>query len=770
MNRYSVMVPLQASLSLAAFTAPALAQDRGINDGIEEIEEVVITAQRREESVQKAAIAISVVSPEALANAGITNPVELTKIVPALQITPAAGTSAIFNIRGIANFAVNPWSDAAVLFNYDGVPITRSSGINGLFYDLERVEVLKGPQGTLYGRNATGGAINVLPHRPEPGKFSGDLGVEFGNYNLKHVTGAVNVPVADKAALRASFDITDRDGYYSSGTGDNVGQAGRLQFLVEPTDALSIVLGGDYYHQGGKGSGSTLIHGQFIPGTSVPDPQMGEFVASDPWTDINDLCAVKAAYFSNDPSVCLKSARVDSTFWGINATVDYDLGFGTLTVIPAYRKQRIHYDGHNNPTFHQRLAEEQTSVEARVTSNDTGSPLKWVVGGFWIDNPNNGDFGTSLRPAETTALGSVTDNETTSWATFAQGTYSIRPRVRVTAGARYTHDQKIFRASTIDNNGSITGFPGTTISSQDRKKNWDAVTGKAGLEFDVAEDSLLYLNYDRGYHSGGFFITGFPEDSYKPEQVQAYAIGSKNLFFDRRLQVNVEGFHYRYTDQQISHLVIAVFGGIPSAAFVTENVGKSDISGVELDVAYKLTPNTLITADVQWLHARYKEFIYSSGVAPSTSGCTALAPTPTGLPGFFAFSFSYDCSGKPMVNSPTWKSAIGIQQTFPLANGGSIVGEVHAYVQSGAWLSSYDYLPFDRDGSNGSGDLSLSYHAPQERWSLAAFVNNVTNEANRAIVYGNGDTENLITQANGSPPSATLKPPRTYGIRMAVHF
>ncbi len=762
MNRYSIAALVHA-LPFLVVAASAWAQD-------DALDEVVVTAQRREESAQRSAIAISVVTPQDLADAGITNPVELTKIVPALQVTPTSSTFTIFNIRGIANYAVNPWSDPAILFNYDGVPIARPTGVYGLFYDLERVEVLKGPQGTLYGRNATGGAINVLPHRPELGKFGGDLSVEIGNYDLKHVAGAVNVPVTDQAALRAAFDIMDRDGYLSTGTSDNVGQAGRLQFRVEPSDALSIVLGGDYYHQGGRGPGSTLIHGRYLVGTSQADPQMRQPVAGS-WTDLNDpsVCAATAAYFSNDRSVCLNTSRVDNTFWGVNATIDYQFSFGTFTILPAYRRSTVNFDGHNNPNFHQRLVEKQTSVEARLASNDTDAPLKWVVGGFWLDNPSHGDMGVSLRPTELTLLSNLTDLGTTSWAAFAQGTYSVRPRARVTAGVRYTRDEKDFEARAVDNTGAITGVVGRTLSSQDRNKSWSAVTGKAGVEFDAADNSLLYFNYERGYHSGGFFITGLPNDNYKPETVQAYTVGSKNLFLDRRLQVNVEAFHYYYTNQQISHLMTSVFGGVPAPGFVTENVGKSRIWGVELDTAYKVTPNTLITADLQWLRARYDEFTYSSGVAPTTSGCTALAPRPTGIAGF-PVSFFYDCSGRQMVNSPTWKSAVGIQQTIPLGNGGDIVGEMRAYAQSSAWLNGYDYLPFDRDGTNWSGDVSLSYRAPEERWSLTAFMNNFTNERNAAVIYGTGDTENSVTHANGSPPTAVWKAPRTYGVRMAAHF
>lgn len=765
------------------------------------IQEVVVTAQHRSESVQKAAIPISVINGQALASAGVTNPSELTRLVPALHVSPQANTYEVFNVRGIANFAVTTWADPAVLVNYDGVPIASGAGTVGLFYDMDRMEVVKGPQGTLYGRNATGGAVNILPKRPQLGVLGGDISAEFGNYNLQHVTGALNVPTSANSALRGSFDLINRDGYYSTGTGDDVAQAGRLQFRAEPTSALSIRIAGDYFHQGGRGPGAALVHGQYLPGThspllaaappvgigfaGVPDPQMGQFInPSNPWTDVNDpsVCSVKAAYFGGNQAVCLDDSHVNNQFWGLNATIGYDFGFANLTVIPAYRAQSIAMIAHNNPDLHQFENASQTSVEARLaSSHDESARLKWVVGGFWIDNPDHGDFGINLIPAPTTELSGFTHLDTTSWATFAQATYSVLPGARITGGIRYTVDDKTFNVRTVDNPPNDLCGPGSPagclVSASQAKKSWNAVTWKVGVEFDVARNSLLYFNVDRGYHSGGFFTSSGTDFSYQPEFVTAFTAGSKNQLFDRRLQVNIEGFHYQYSGQQISHTNVAAYPGGPPPfglfiipGFITQNIGYSQIWGIETDAAFKLTSTTLITADLQWEHATYDKFLFSSGVLPMTSGCTALPPTPTGLPAPFNLNDFFSCAGKPMLQTPELKLTFGIQQTVPLANGASLVGGFNAYVQSSQWASGgYIYLPYEHVGTQWSSDLDLTYNAPAGKWSVTAFVHNVTNQANTSMSYGTGDLGG-IGPYFGSPPVRYLDPPRTYGMRVAAHF
>src|ERR1700737_2431535 len=232
------------------------------------LEEIVVTAQRREENLQRAAIAVSAITGSLMSDANAIKVQDLTQLVPSLQVSTAAGPYPLFYLRGVGNFNGNAFSDAAIAFNVDGVYISRPSSTSGTFYDLDRVEVLKGPQGTLYGRNATGGAINVITHEPTD-ELSGEATIDFGNYGAKNFNGVLNAPLSPTVAARLSVQSTQHDGYMSDGTDDDKGRAARLRVKVTPNDALTIDTSADYYHQGGKGPAAPAFQrkGSFVEGT-----------------------------------------------------------------------------------------------------------------------------------------------------------------------------------------------------------------------------------------------------------------------------------------------------------------------------------------------------------------------------------------------------------------------------------------------------------------------------------------------------------------------
>ena len=227
-------------------------QENGLND-------IVVTAQRRSENLQRAAIAVSAIGGDALRDANITKPTELTTVVPALQVATSAGPYSLFYLRGVGNFNGNALSDSAVAFNFDGVYVGRPSSTTGFFYDLDRVEVVKGPQGTLYGRNATGGAINVIARKPELDKIGAEATAEYGNYNALRLDGAINLPLGDIAAIRAAGIYVKHDGYMKDGTDRQDDLGGRLSLRVEPSTNLSINVVGDYFRQRGTGPGGDVV-------------------------------------------------------------------------------------------------------------------------------------------------------------------------------------------------------------------------------------------------------------------------------------------------------------------------------------------------------------------------------------------------------------------------------------------------------------------------------------------------------------------------------
>ena len=306
----------------ASATAPA-------DDGLAEI---IVTAQRREENLQHAAIAVTAVSGDTLERAGVTNVAQLTNIAPALQVNNLGGPLNSFYLRGVGNFTTNSLNDPTVAVNIDGVYLGRPSSVQGLFFDLARVEVLKGPQGTLYGRNATGGAINVITTKPIFGESSGYANAEYGNYNAKKLNGAINIAMGENGAMRISGQIVDRDGTYTDGTGDDRSEAIRVQFASQLTDTFKLIVGADFSHQGGLGSGVTLAGLDKDSRIGVLDPRAGALYLS--------TFVFRAGGTLGAP---VNDAYNDNRYWGVYAQADIDTSVGTLTILPAYRRSELNF-------------------------------------------------------------------------------------------------------------------------------------------------------------------------------------------------------------------------------------------------------------------------------------------------------------------------------------------------------------------------------------------------------------------------------------------
>lgn len=250
-----------SALAIAAMLAasPAAAQDATSGQTASSgsgINEIVVTAQRREETIQKSSLSISVIDADAAAS--ITDAKDIAALVPGVQISQGGSTMQTY-VRGVGDFGSSALNQSAVSYNIDGVYVADTATVSTQFYDLARVEVLKGPQGTLYGRNASAGSVNLVYARPELGEAGGFVLFEAGNYDFIHGSAAVNVPIGDIAALRASGNIVRRDGYLSDGTNDDRQEGGRLQLLVEPSDTFSFRLSGDAAKRSGRGGGGILL-------------------------------------------------------------------------------------------------------------------------------------------------------------------------------------------------------------------------------------------------------------------------------------------------------------------------------------------------------------------------------------------------------------------------------------------------------------------------------------------------------------------------------
>lgn len=749
--------------SLMIWTAPAVAQPgagSSHNAGAQALppgtlEDIIVTAQRRAEIAQKTPLAIQVVSADSLIRAGVTEPKDLGRLVPGMQVGTAIGGAFIF-IRGIGDASSAQTTNPGVSFNVDGVNLSRPDGNGLMFYDLERIEVLKGPQGTLYGRNAIGGAVNLISRRPSLTTPGGYATVEIGNYGNQHFTGAANVPVSDSFALRGAVDIVDRSGYLSDGSDDDIHQAGRISALFQPSPAFSIVARADYARQRGKGSGSVLFprpagSSDFL---SSVDPAAIAFVAAQP--------PFGAAQAFGDPRIGTQGLSAAFTMppkkaleiWGVSSEITYDFGGVNLTFLPAYRKMTTFsrsylawQDTHDGDA-------RQFSSELRLAGDS--ATFKWLAGLFYFNEVVNGT--TLIDRGNQLTNQTVDINDSQSYAAFAQGTYSLTDALRVTGGLRYTRDKRQLRGQAFSNivAGPPPGMPAVIPNNFSGRMSIGEVTWRAGVEYDVAPNSMMFFNASRGFKSGGINSEPAP-NTYKPEFLTAFEFGWRNRLFDNRLQLNLEVFRWKYDDHQEGGVAIDNTG-LPN--FLVSNAGAATLKGFNVDiVAHPNARNTLRTI-VEYNDAKYDSFLMTQpffGQAPVT-GCRVGAPV-FGAPGAIP-TVDIDCAGFQLARTPKWSASGSWEHVMPLANGGEIsaIGSIE-YVAS-RW-GSIDFISITRFGDYVTGDATLTYTAPRQAWSLSAFVRNIANEAIATSTYIGAQPSVAIRSVNA---------PRTYGARFTVNF
>ena len=752
-----------SALAFACCAQPVFAQTAATGSPVPEaaasqqnegVADIVVTAQRREENLQRTALAVSAVSAAELAKANVTEVTGLTRLVPALIVQPATGTSIGFYLRGVGSLVGNAFTENPIAFNYNQVYIARPAALLGTFYDLQRVEVLKGPQGTLYGRNATGGAINVIPNRPRLGKSSLDLSVEVGNYRAIHTQAAVNLPLGETVALRVAGQIASRDGYYTNGYDDENGQAVRASLLFEPSSSFSATIVADYFHQGGQGPGGVIVPGPQIPTAPSIDARVE---GSDP----RSIAALTATFpFLLNPGLISPPKNdgfVNSNFYGISADMEADLGFAKLTVIPAFRHNKpdtLNYDG----GYAGRVIEnsKQASLEVRLASSGAGA-FNYVLGGYFFDENQHAFNRFSPGFITTTQFDSQLKDR--SYAIFGQASYAIVPTLRLVAGARYTWEKKQ-NATTLLQTAFGVGSPAVIPPSS---LSFEKFTYKAGVEWDAGARNLVYANVSTGFKSGGFFIAA-QDNTFRPESITAYTIGSKNRFFANKLQINLEGFYWDYSDQQVNYIGPGFTApGVIGTILRTANAGKSRIFGAEVELNFQPTRNDAFAANVQYLNGKYNSFNYilaSPNGAPPISGC-AVAPSgafPT-LP-LPARAYQIDCSGKPQINSPKLIVNLSYEHTFSLTDALGLAVGARTRIQSSRYLSP-EYRPEENQGAFMKSDAYVTLANSAAKWSLTAFVNNLEDKTTLAGVGPAPVTAAIY---------AVLSPPRTYGLRGSVSF
>ncbi|MCB9954909.1 MAG: TonB-dependent receptor [Caulobacterales bacterium] len=817
-NRSSLLIS-SAGFVLALAMAPAFAQDASTEAGSPRggLDEIVVTAQKREENVQKAAVAITAVDSDTLARKGVTDASQLTQIVPALNINQSFGPTSTFYIRGVGNFVANVQSDPAVVVNLDGVALARPTGVNGMFFDIERVEVLKGPQGTLYGRNATGGTVNIITAQPKLGETSGFVNASYGNYDAAKFNGALNLPIGDSAALRIAGMTSDRNGTYSDGQGDEQLRAVRATFKAELSDAVTISIAGDFAHQGGVGTGATPAGLNVDDRIGLFDPRANQAIYNRPVNpapfpfSAAGFNGISGAVLQNPNNVPGLVPFQDNDFYGIRGELNVDTSVGTITLIPSYRRADLNFLALTGPAALVNNTDEQTSVELRLTS-PSENRLKYIFGALYfnerVDSQNHFNF-------QTVAFNPTFQPKTDSYAGYARLTFDVTDAFRLTGGIRYTVDQKSITSIShtqrvvcpgfldpfplgtapysvnppcvgtpllpvsfdlpagFPGGANIVPFPGGGVLDLNYAgvngaflqiltepnvgdKTFKKVTWRAAAEFDVGPDSLLFASVETGYKAGGFFAS--PDQNrnfFNPETITAYTIGSKNRLLDNRLQLNLEAFWWDYSDQQVSHFINVenpAGSGRFQPVFGTENIGKSRLRGVEVEMRAQIADETEIDGTVQYLDAENTDYVFSSALPPTT-GCP-FAPAAGG-------GFTVDCSGTDPANSPKWTVQGGITHHFPLANGGDVMLRAQTRYQSGSFRGPEVLAEQYQDGYFMSG-AQVEFRPNDSGFSIAGFVDNIEN--NDVVGYA---TPHSFA---GGQVFKVLLNPRTYGVRVGYEF
>ncbi len=668
------------------------------------LEEVVVTAQRLQENLQRAPIAVTAVNSDLFQKLGGGDISALQMAAPSVQISMTGSGGGQIGIRGITTANITDVGDPAVLFEIDGIYQARAQTTGNSLFDVDRIEVLRGPQGTLYGRNATTGVINVITKKPTQ-DFNAEGYLEGGNYRAFTGFGALNVPLTDSIAIRGSFISVNHDPYFNNGFPesrnywDQHETAGRVHLSVKPGEDLSILLTGEYGSQTGTGAPLVLAY------PSVP-------LSSDPYS------------FPISQTGSLNLQQV-----GANALVEWKGPFATLTYDGGLHQSTMYQLAGANGTAPSvtidlnPLKSRTQQHEVRI-SNSTDA-LKYVAGLYYFQEHQV--WNVLVKPAIAFLM---PYEEQDSKAAFAQATYAVTRDFRLTAGGRYTKDHKTRTGGNYayDANGDPTILILPNFADiRSSKFNY-----RLGADYDIGATSMLYASYATGYKAGGFFDGTPPNNTYAPENVRSAEIGLKSRFLNNRLQLNLAAFQYKYTDFQVS------FQDRSTLITKTYNAQEAKNTGLEIEAEAAPNDRDRVGMSLTYLHARYSKFDFPGG-AVDTYGLSSY-------------------SGKKLPYAPDWGINVNLEHSWHLPQDKKVTASVLSHWQSESELEFHNFTN-TRQGSYTKTDINLSWGDENGHYSVTAFVRNAENMA-----VLTGAALQSTTDPN-APAAGTLAPPRTYGIR-----
>ena len=741
--RYALIPLLGVSV---AVSQQALAQDQGI-------EEIVVTAQKRTESVQDVPISIVAVTGDELARTGTTDFLNLAGRVPTLQYSQAGGESQIY-IRGIGSNLLAVGADPSVAIHLDGVYLGRPNMGMNQFLDVDRVEVLRGPQGTLYGRNATGGSINIVSKQPTE-EMEGYVSVGTGSFSRQELNAAVGGPLSDQWGFRVAGRYVKDDGYIDDldprGTNklddqDLTAFRGILQFT--PNDAFSATLSLDVSD---FSNGNTAVRPNDDKGTAQV---LGAVPTGSILEQRNDF-GTFMDWETGGPTLTLN--------WDITDTIQ-------LTSVTAFKTFEMDFFFNTEGTEINvtRTSEifdtEQLTQELRLSSTGDG-PLQWIAGLYYLDEDKDGGLGL-VREGGVASLRTFNlfaENDTQAWAAFGEITYALSDRLTLTAGLRFSDEEKDdynelnFVLVTPDNPAQevLLGLLGNIdyascapifcpFQTRTDSKSWDDVTPKLGLEFQYNENVMLYASYTEGFKSGGYNDYQPTNAVYDQESIKSFEIGAKTDLMDGKVRFNAAAFLYDYEDLQVTTFF--------QSLTLVSNAANADVLGLDLELIARPTDQFEFGAAVSFLDATYDTFDFPYGrCSPfvqsfNDPGCADVpAVRPFGSPRIV------DASGNNLNNAPEFSGNIYGQYFASLGDNGNL--------SFFAQLSHTDDVYFNAANAEVSRQEAITLLDAQIGWTNASGSLEVS-------LYGKNlsDEEyfhNIVefTSSSLPPPAADPAPP-----------
>lgn len=692
----------------------------------QELQEIVVTAQKRSENIQKVPIAITAVTSDLATSAGVRTSEDLTVVVPGLNIQKQTGAADIF-VRGVGTAGGQTGQESAVATFIDGVYQPAMQTASFSLNNIERIEVLKGPQGTLYGRNATGGAINVITRTPSQ---DARLQAELGYGNKETVEGnlyATGPLTPNMAADIAVYYFNQNQGFgrnVTTGSEINKGKdlAIRSKVFWTPGENTEITLGGFYT----KSSGSYGVAIRGAPSASLVTGQQGfPFGFYDIQSEF-------------DPEYYVEQ-------YGGNLKIQQDLGWAQLVSISAIQKVR-HHERDDVDLTPLKIIEaplyshaETFTQELQIGSSDNDA-FKWVAGVFFMDDTAAYDpfhiigLGLGAGPDPAQSLEFTLDRQkTSSIAAYAQATIKVVDRTNLTLGARYTRDTRKF-----DTLGSLT-IPNVAVIPIDPpavQKTFKKPTWRIALDHEFSDDVLGYVSYNRGFKSGVYNLSAPGDPVVDPEVLDAYEGGLKTSLMDRRVRLNSAVFLYKYKNLQLQQV-----NGFSTRLV---NAAKATVWGVDVDVDIAAAEGFTIHAGAEYLHARYGDF----------PGAPFTVPNPN--PPFGDLVTAANAKGNRMIRTPDFVATLSADYKFKLA-GGSGIGLNVSY----AYNDGFFWEPDNRTHQDAYHlvNTQIKWTAPNEKYSVRVWARNLLDEKYFAHV---------AEQALGDLAAAARG--RTFGISLGVNL